>query len=177
MTKPALDFRVPFILWGALFSSTFMLLAVVFVAAPPPAEPLDPMLVPILGAVAVGEAIMSFVLPAQLLRNGLQRLSIPTREIQDPTALPGLGKTLRVPIDSAAAVRALMTVTMTPFILALALSEAVALTGFSLGFMGAPKEQCLPFFIASWVLLLLRFPRPKALIEHASRTLRIQFDG
>jgi hypothetical protein len=46
----------------------------------------------------------------------------------------------------------------TPFILALALSESVAMFGFVLGWLGAPLPVAGAFFAASWVLLLARFP-------------------
>lgn len=43
-------------------------------------------------------------------------------------------------------------------ILSLALAESVAILGLVLGFMGAPPTVVLPFFVVTWLLMILRFP-------------------
>jgi F0F1-type ATP synthase membrane subunit c/vacuolar-type H+-ATPase subunit K len=43
-------------------------------------------------------------------------------------------------------------------ILSLALAESVSILGLVLGFMGAPPTVVLPFFVVTWVLMILRFP-------------------
>jgi hypothetical protein len=47
----------------------------------------------------------------------------------------------------------------TAAILGLALTEAVALFGFVLGFLGFAPTSFGPFFGAAWVVFVLRFPR------------------
>ncbi len=43
-------------------------------------------------------------------------------------------------------------------ILALALAESVCILGLVLGFLGAPAAVVLPFFVVTWVLMVIRFP-------------------
>ena len=43
-------------------------------------------------------------------------------------------------------------------ILALALAESVCILGLVLGFLGAPPSVVLPFFVVTWVLMIIRFP-------------------
>ena len=50
-------------------------------------------------------------------------------------------------------------------ILAMALAEAVAIYGMILGFQGAPNSVVLPYFIAAWVLMLIRFPTESKLAQ------------
>ena len=42
-------------------------------------------------------------------------------------------------------------------ILALALAESVCILGLVLGFLGAPPTVVLPFFVVTWILMLVRF--------------------
>ena len=43
-------------------------------------------------------------------------------------------------------------------ILALALAESVCILGLVLGFWGAPPSVVMPFFVVTWVLMVIRFP-------------------
>lgn len=43
-------------------------------------------------------------------------------------------------------------------ILSLALAESICILGMVLGFLGAPVEVVVPFFVVTWVLMFLRFP-------------------
>lgn len=43
-------------------------------------------------------------------------------------------------------------------IIALALAESVCILGLVLGFLGAPPMVVLPFFVVTWVLMIIRFP-------------------
>ena len=43
-------------------------------------------------------------------------------------------------------------------ILALALAESVCILGLVLGFLGAPATVVMPFFLVTWVLMVIRFP-------------------
>lgn len=43
-------------------------------------------------------------------------------------------------------------------ILALALAESVCILGLILGFQGAPPTVVMPFFVVTWLLMIIRFP-------------------
>ena len=43
-------------------------------------------------------------------------------------------------------------------ILSLALAESVCILGLVLGFLGAPPIVVMPFFVVTWVLMVIRFP-------------------
>jgi hypothetical protein len=48
-------------------------------------------------------------------------------------------------------------------ILALALAESVCILGLVLGFLGAPPTVVMPFFVVTWILMLVRFPTKEKL--------------
>lgn len=48
-------------------------------------------------------------------------------------------------------------------VLSLALAESVCILGLVLGFLGAPATVVLPFFVVTWLLMLLRFPTQERL--------------
>ena len=48
-------------------------------------------------------------------------------------------------------------------ILSLALAESVCILGLVVGFLGAPAMVVLPFFVVTWLLMLLRFPTQEKL--------------
>ena len=50
-------------------------------------------------------------------------------------------------------------------IIALALAESVCILGLMLGFLGAPASVVLPFFAATWVLMIIRFPTKERMAE------------
>ena len=43
-------------------------------------------------------------------------------------------------------------------ILSLAFAESVCILGLVLGFLGAPPTVVMPFFVVTWVLMVIRFP-------------------
>lgn len=48
-------------------------------------------------------------------------------------------------------------------ILALALAETVCILGLVLGFLGAPPSVVMPFFVVTWILMIVRFPTKEKL--------------
>jgi len=50
-------------------------------------------------------------------------------------------------------------------ILAMALAESIAIFGLILGFLGAPPSVVVPFFVVTWILMLIRFPTQEKLDE------------
>ena len=56
---------------------------------------------------------------------------------------------------------------VTALMLSLALAESVAILGLVLGFLGAPAPVVVPFFAASWILMLIQFPTEEKLDRFA----------
>jgi hypothetical protein len=54
-------------------------------------------------------------------------------------------------------------------VLALALAESVCILGLVLGFLGAPPSVVLPFFVVTWVLMILRFPTQERMARFDTR--------
>jgi hypothetical protein len=68
-----------------------------------------------------------------------------------------------------------MAIYMSPLILGLALGEAVAIFGLVLGLVGFELPMILPFFVASWVLMGVRFPRWSSVIGPLERAHEARF--
>ena len=174
-TSETSSLQVPLFLWGAIFSSTFMMLGALFVVRPEGMTP-DPMMLPVLGAVALGTACFTLIFPKRLFRAALQGLNVDTTEIEDPTSLPGSGRMLKVPKHPEVALRAVFQRHQTPFILGLALGESVSLFGFVLGYLGFPLPFVLPFFVASWGLMAVQFPNRAAILREAQQVTGVHFE-
>lgn len=154
---PTLQTRL--ILWAALLFSTFIYLGVALTAAPPPSGPLSPMTPVVFVAVAVATAAISIFLPTKFEKEGLLRLKLATEAAPSFGDYPG-GTLLFS--DSTAARRASGSVVMAPFIIRLALREAVATYGLVLAFMGYPLMWYIGFFVATWALMVVAVPRANA---------------
>ena len=159
---PADPMNVPRILWAALFASTFMYLYVYYTAAPRDVVPDQPIMPYVLAGVALACAVVSFVLPASFQKQAAARAKLDVKEIPDPNAsvmFRDHTPTIRVFADPAAARKKAMQLYFVPLILALAMTEAIAVFGLVLGFLGWGSSVVLPFFAAAWLLYLPRFPR------------------
>ncbi len=158
---------VPRILWGALLAS--QVIYVVMLSVPGLLErgaggvP-DPTFLPPLAIAAGGVAIASFVAPMIFRRSALARASVETREIPDPEALQGFRRaaTMREYVDPSAARKHAAALAFVPFVLSLALSEAISIFGFLAGFTGSPVEHWAPFFAAGMTLTAIRFPTERS---------------
>lgn len=128
---------VPRILWFALFVSTLIYVYVLDVT-PPKGE-------------STWEPISTFMTVAAVV-SGLASLFGP-RLLVKPAS------------KSKAANATPMNQYQVGLILAMALAEAVAIYGMILGFRGAPNSVVLPYFIAAWVLMLIRFPTESKLAQ------------
>ncbi|MDH3727271.1 MAG: hypothetical protein OER77_07050 [Myxococcales bacterium] len=131
---------VPRILWAALFVSTLLYLAVIELTTVEGEPNWQGLLLP-LAVAAVTTAGASLVAPRILLR---QRSSKSTDESSSTRAAGAYLNSL---------------------ILSMALAEAVAILGFVLGLRGAPVTVVMPFFVVTWILMLLRFPTQEELDE------------
>lgn len=160
--------RVARILWGALFASTCVFLGVLLFVRQSgtiPAEPAEPFMLIAFGVVALGVAAASIVVPRTTHRTSLgnAKLEVVTEvDERDGAALfRDAAPTIRVFANPDEARRVAHIRYHTPFILGMALSESIALFGFSLAMLGFPVLQVLPFWIVSWVLMIVRFPTPR----------------
>jgi len=131
---------VPRILWAALFISTLLYLAVIELTTVEGEPNWQGLLLPLAVAAAM-TAGASLVAPRILLR---QRSSKSTDESSSTRAAGAYLNSL---------------------ILSMALAETVAILGFVLGLRGAPVTVVMPFFVVTWILMLLRFPTQEKLDE------------
>jgi hypothetical protein len=131
---------VPRILWVALFISTLLYLVVIELTTLEGEPKWQGLLFP-LAVAAVATAGASLVAPRILLR---QRTAQSTEESSSTQAAGAY---------------------LVSLILSMALAEAVAILGLILGILGAPVTVVMPFFVVTWILMLLRFPTQEKLDE------------
>ena len=147
----------PRILWFSILSATVVFLVL-------PVSQSDPasgatLFLPLTLA-ALGCGIASVVLPLHLQRSALKRLKLSTIEVEDQErAFGSIVPRRRAFKDADLAEHAALRVYQTSLILGLALAESIALDGFVLEFLAAGTKSVIPFFVASWLLILVRFPR------------------
>lgn len=168
-----LDLKTPRILWEAIALSSVALLVLLNVKRPTPNAPLEPIMVVGIAAVALIDAISSFVVPAILFKKAVATVEVDVvREAaSDPSAVSSYrnAPTRRVFADAKGAMRIALLTFQRPFILSLALTESIAMLGFILGFLGHPRPTYLPFFVVSWLLFLPRFPTRAAVLGRFER--------
>ena len=171
---------VPRVLWFAMLTSVGMYGVVLFVLRDQPHAPLVPMMMPMLAATAGAVAVGSFVVPSILKRGLLARIELPA--FSKPLATPMSADTFRDAAssgrtfdDPVGAVRLAFRIHQTPFIVSLALSEAVAIFGFVAGFLGAPLAQFVPIMLAGAVLMAVRFPTRAAVLGPLERRAGVRF--
>ncbi len=154
------------ILWASLLASNFLYLgALAYVRAnrTPPPPPVSALVVA-LALAGITNAVMSFVVP----RLVYQRAALATRvDIREGLTGDPMGATQgfrtaaasgRVFSDGGAARRVAFQAFQAPFIVGMAMAEAVSLFGFVLGFLGAEWAQVLPFFAVGIAAQAVRFP-------------------
>jgi len=150
------------ILWGSLMASVCMIFGVVFVAKNPNPQPLEPLMAPAFALVALSVAGVSFFLPANMKKTAFKNMKLPLEEVADTGASDVLpyrdAPKRRVFANPKEAARRAFMIYQTSTILECALSEAVGLFGFVLGFLGFPLLVFVPFFAVSLILMALRFP-------------------
>lgn len=147
------------LLWASIFFAVGVFAGLTVVLPPPMAEG-DQTLFLVLAAVALGNAMLSFVVPKSVYRNGLTREKVPIDEVPDPNAPAGFGAVTRVRVfrNPEAARRLARQHFRQTFIIGLALAESVAVIGFVMNRLGFPQLLTLPFFLVSGILIAVRFP-------------------
>lgn len=147
------------ILWAAIFASTFIYLLVLQLAARPPESPPDALVAIALAFTSVVVAVVSYLLPASILRRSLLAIELPTDEAKMFSDQPAGTRVFR---DPAEARRRALPALQTAMILKLALRESIAIFGLVVGFLGFPMKMYAGFFVVAWMLLLEAFPRSTA---------------
>lgn len=166
------------VLWAALLGSVLIhpvILVATRHAEPGPHVPEDVIAIA-LALTALCTAVASVVMPGTLMRNAIaQRLAanpLPTEEQQSYTDRGDHGfreaaavKTERVFSNPVEAEQMAFRMGMTPFILGIALAEAVAHFGLVLGFMGAGLLHAAPYFVVCLALQAPRYPTREGILR------------
>jgi hypothetical protein len=175
---PAL--RTTRILWFALLVACFMYVGLAFggffprpVVAPEPIMPIA------FAGVAAMLSAASFLMPRMVYAGAARAADLAT---QEEVAPDGYSQKYReampksvVFADPNAARNKAYALFMTPFILSLALSEAIALFGLVLSVLGFEKTVCAPFFAVGAVLILIRFPSEPSILAALERARGASF--
>ncbi|MDC3952395.1 hypothetical protein [Polyangium jinanense] len=157
------------ILWFAMLLATMLYAGIAFSGIfKPKGAPLDPMMPLVFGLLSIVLTIVSFALPRTIYTSAARNVEVETREEALPDAFSAryreaIGKRT-VFADPQAATAKAYSVFMTPFILSLALSEAIALFGMVLAALGFEKMVAAPFFAAGAVLIAVRFPSERKIL-------------
>lgn len=151
------------ILWFALLASVFMHLGIaVAVLSKNAIKPQIPFMPFMLGGLSLAIAVVSFVLPPVTYRQAAKAVQVEIKDEVVPSAFPSRYREAmpkrQIFSDPQAATNSAYALFMAPFILSLALSEAIAIFGLVLVQMGFGVVTGLPFFFAGAVLIALRFP-------------------
>jgi hypothetical protein len=143
----------PRILWAALLLSQAMYVGLLSFPGlrPMPTDPPDMIIAWGVGAAAVMVAIASFAVPALIRRSAAAA----------PPVDPHSGRSARQQAFGAA---------LTPFILSMALSEAISIFGFILGWLGHSAFVWAPFITAGMLLSAWRFPTEARFFGSLTRT-------
>ncbi len=164
---PGNELKVSRILWAAILGATLLFLVVLVVVGqtePAAASGLPMPMLSAIALVAAMDAVLSVLLPRQLLVRGLRQLELATCERPASERLfADQPRRPRVFSDPATARRGAVAVFRTTHILGMALAEAVCLFGFVLKYLGASWAVALPFFFVTWLLMAVKFPRARSL--------------
>jgi hypothetical protein len=128
----------------------------------PPGTELNPTLLYAFIGTAVMCAVMSFIIPNKAYRQTASQAKVETVEEAAPEVFSSGYRDatpLRKVFANPTAARRTAAMCFQPsFVLSLALSEAVALFGFILGFLGFGAHIWAPFMAFGAILIMLRFP-------------------
>jgi len=181
-TGQANPWLVTRLLWGALLVSPFVYLFVLQ-RVPAPTQPPEPMMPPMLGAVALSIAAVSLWLPrmgfANAVKAALKSDRFTSHLVQDPDAsmiLREEAPSVRMLVNDKMNRDAVAALFFTPFVLSMALAESISTFGLVLGLLGFGWPQFLPFFCVTWLLFALRFPRPEAVMAQFEKVGGVQFE-
>lgn len=152
------------ILWFALLFATFLYMGVAYSVLPKnTAAPQQPFMPFVLAGLSLSIAVISFLLPRMTYKQAAKNADVKISEEIVSSAFPNryreaMPKRMVFADPNDAAHKAFVCF-QAPFILSLALSEAIALFGLVLAQLGFEKMLSLPFFLAGAVLIAIRFPQ------------------
>ncbi|HRI62858.1 MAG TPA: hypothetical protein PK156_01435 [Polyangium sp.] len=158
------------ILWFALLMSTFLYMGIAYgVLAGKATVPQIPIMPPVLAALSLVLAATSFLLPRFIYPQAAKTAAVKIEEeVASNSAFPDRYREAspkqRVFADPSEAMSKAFACFMTPFILSLALSEAIALFGLVLAQLGFETILSVPFFVAGAVLIAIRFPQQATVV-------------
>ena len=157
--------RAPRILWGAMLASVGVYAGLIVSGALGSGAEGDPLPLPLLFGLPVALAIASFVLPRVIHGQAIARTKFEIDErpmnVAPTNYLSASGRYRQLTPGVYAAALPLF---FTPFILSLALSEAIAVLGVAGAAMGVPPIYCLPLLGVSALLIAVRFPTWRAIV-------------
>jgi hypothetical protein len=162
--------RIARILWAAILTSQGMFVFVLYFlqhSGSLPTSPETPHMSVALGAVSVGIAAMSVILPKQIFGKALLAARHPIEERHDPDAV-GMYRDsapkIRVFSDAKHAEQRAWSAYQPALIIGIALCEAITLNGFVLAFLGYGAAEVAPFFAVGMTLTAARFPRRATIV-------------
>lgn len=152
------------ILWFALLLATFLYMGVAYGVLPKnTAAPPQPFMPYVLGGLSLTIAVISFLLPRMTYKQAANNADVKISEEVVSSAFPNRYREATpkrvVFADPKDAAHKAFVCFQAPFILSLALSEAIALFGLVLAQLGFEKMISVPFFLAGAVLIAVRFPQ------------------
>jgi hypothetical protein len=139
------------ILWGAFLVPPF-LFAIVFFAAQPEPQALDPMFPPLFAAIALGEMAFLAYWRFQHFGRTLGFFAPDLLRVDDTATGP-------IAADVSEAQARMQTVAIVGF----AIAMSIVLYGFVLAFISGSILWYLPFALVGWVGILVQFPTRGAL--------------
>ena len=157
------------ILWFALFAATFMYMGVAYGVLPKTMNaPQEPLMAPVFAGLSLVIAVMSFLVPRMTYKQAVQAASVKITEELASSAFPNRYREAMpkraVFAEPVAAAGLAFACFQTPFILSIALSEAIALFGLVLSQLGFDMMVSLPFFLAGAALVAIRFPQQSTVL-------------
>lgn len=162
------------IIWASISFSTVFFLVIGVTVAKVPEEPPEMVMLFALAALSLGLVGASQLVPKQVLIAALKAQNFqvvePPPEGRMFNDSPRRGRRFAAPDQVR---QKLIQCSQSPFILGLALSEAIAIMGLVLMMLGFELQHALGFFAVSWVLLLSKFPR----LASYERVLEATYDA
>lgn len=162
------------VMWAGISFSTVLFLAVGVGVAQVPDQPPERMMLFAFAALSLGLLAASQLVPKQVLIAALKAQKF---EVLEPPAeermfddSPRRGRKFAAPDQVR---QKLIQCAQTPFIVGIALSEAIAIMGLVLMMLGFSLQHALGFFVVSWALLLSKFPR----LSSFERVLETSYDA
>jgi hypothetical protein len=162
------------VLWMGMMTSSVLFVVVLFIVRGNRgnmSQP-NPILPVVLGVIGVGMAVASYLVPRVWYRNILATKKVAIEEEAKPGAFGQYrqeGPTERVFAKPRDAFNQALRLYNTPFILSMALAEAISIDGLVVGMTGHPVAVALPFFLVGTGLIAEKFPSVSFITKQIER--------